>query len=181
MSLTLKDCVNPWKAADTLVQISGRLPVKHMGRLTEVVLENSEDVEVLLEFERSEEHVPVMKGTVKATLKLECQRCLQPMDLAVDNAFCIAFIHAGRVLSQGDAEDSHISEHCDPYEVEDENLCLIDVIEDELLLLLPQVPMHQEPPCVIKTEFGDEVTENTAEEKENPFAVLASLKDKLNS
>jgi uncharacterized protein len=181
MSLTLKDCVNPWKAADTLVQISGRLPVKHLGRLTEAVLENSDDVEVSLEFERSEDHLPVMKGTIKATLKLECQRCLEPMDLPVEHEFCIAFIHAGRLQKQGDTADSQISDRYDLYEVEDENLCLIDVIEDELLLLLPQVPMHNAPACVIKTEFGDDAEQAPREEKENPFAVLASLKDKLNS
>ena len=84
----------------------------------------------------------------------------------------MAFIRAG----------AHVdSEIYDLYEVEDEQVCLENVIEDELLLLLPQVPMHSNPVCVIETEFGDGVIKDTVEEKENPFAVLASLKNKPNS
>ncbi len=178
MSLTLKDCVNPWKAADKCIQVSGRLPVAEMSRLAEALLEKSGEIAVDLEFERNQEKLPFLKGSINGSLVLECQRCLDAMELPLQSAFSLAFKHAGRVL---DSEDSQSSEHYDFYEVEDEQICLTDVIEDEILLLLPQVPMHMEPSCVIKTEFGDEVAETTVEEKQNPFAVLASLKDKFDS
>ena len=172
MSLTLKDCLNPWKAADGNIRVSGQLPVAGLDRLAGALLEINSDVDVNLEFKRTEEKLPILEGSLSGLLTLECQRCLEPMDLQVQSKFSMAFIRPGTTLD---------SEIYDLYEVEDEQICLTNVIEDELLLLLPQVPMHSDPVCVIETEFGDGIIEDTAEEKENPFAVLASLKDKLNN
>ena len=178
MSLTLKDCVNPWKAADNNLLVSEQLAVSALDRLQAVLLDSATEVAVNLQFERDEERLPLLKGHLHCTLKLECQRCLQPMDLPLDHHFTMAFVHAGAAV---DPEDTRFSELYDLYEVEDEKVFLVNVIEDELLLLLPQVPMHSAPECVIKTEFGDEQSETVDSDKENPFAVLASLKDKLNS
>ena len=176
MSLTLKDCVNPWKAADKNLLASVQFAVSELDRLNQVLLDSDTKVTVDMQFERDEERLPLLKGHLRCTLKLECQRCLQPMDLPLDHHFTMAFVHAGAPV---DPEDTRFSELYDLYEVEDEKACLANVIEDELLLLLPQVPMHSAPECVIETEFGDEQPESVEAEKENPFAVLASLKDKL--
>jgi uncharacterized protein len=151
-----------------------------MGRLSDELLETTGCIDAYLEFERDEEKRPVLKGGFNGSLVLECQRCLKPLEWPVKGQFQLVFIRAGAILeSESEAEDSPGSGHIDLYEVENEQVCLASVIEDEMLLLLPQVPMHSAPACVIKTEFGDDLTGNIDEEKENPFAVLASLKEKL--
>ena len=55
---------------------------------------------------------------------------------------------------------------------------LIDVLEDELLMALPLVPMHDECPELPIFSSGIlEVSKNQAD-KPNPFAALAQLKKK---
>ncbi len=182
MSLTLKDCVNPWKAAEKNLLVSGQITVTELDRLSEALLEDDSVVDVALEFKRTEGKLPIVTGRLEGSLVLECQRCLQPMKLPVNSKFSLAFVDADTAVktAENDSTDDHAAEY-DLYEVEDERVCLADVIEDELLLLLPQVPVHTAPACVIKTEYGDEQIAEAEDQKENPFAVLASLKDKLNS
>jgi uncharacterized protein len=173
MSLTLKDCVDPWKAADKASAISERIPLKSLERLGSALSCTAGEIAVDLHFDRDEEKLAFLSGSVNGILQLQCQRCLQDMQLPVDSHFTIAFVKG---VVRNDGADDQLSERYDIFEVEDGRVCLKDVIEDELLLLLPQVPMHTAPACKIETEFGDEIDELEAEEKENPFAILATLK-----
>jgi uncharacterized protein len=53
---------------------------------------------------------------------------------------------------------------------------LLAVLEDELLMALPLVPMHEQCPVAPKLSSGDEGMEGSEAGKPNPFAVLAQLK-----
>ena len=55
-------------------------------------------------------------------------------------------------------------------------LILNDVIEDELLLALPQIPMHAEAQCPASKWLKQQHAETADETEENPFSVLANLK-----
>ena len=50
------------------------------------------------------------------------------------------------------------------------------LIEDELLMALPMVPMHDECPVQVKLESATQDFDPVAGEKANPFAALASLR-----
>jgi len=173
MSLTLKDCVNPWKAADKALVISDSIPLISMDRLGSALSGADGEISVDLHFDRDEEKQAFLSGSIRGALQLECQRCLQDMQLPVDSQFSIAFVKGA---IRNDGTDEPLSDRYDIFEVEDDRVCLKDVIEDELLLLLPQVPIHTAPACEIETEFGDKTDVVEAEEKENPFAILATLK-----
>ncbi|GAL11652.1 hypothetical protein JCM19233_2642 [Vibrio astriarenae] len=57
-------------------------------------------------------------------------------------------------------------------------LDLIQLVEDEFILELPQIAMHDEADCSVNSNnlvFG-EIPEEIVEEKPNPFDVLKSLK-----
>ena len=53
---------------------------------------------------------------------------------------------------------------------------LRELIEDELLMELPLVPMHEVCPAVVPMASSDEDFEQAVTEKTNPFAVLAGLR-----
>ncbi len=170
MSPTLKDCIDPWKAASRNQLISGYVVLQQLPRLSTVLLEDQGKISVSLAFEKNHDRLPVMTGRITGSLQLTCNRCLQAMQLDVDQQLEVVFVHYGRA-----SQDLH--EQYDLYEVEDERVCLLDLIEDELFLQIPQVPKHDNPVCIVETEFGDaESAQVEQEEKENPFAVLASLK-----
>jgi uncharacterized protein len=61
----------------------------------------------------------------------------------------------------------------------EQGLDVLAVIEDELLLSLPLVPMHEEADCsdaLNAYQHKREAEESAAEPTQNPFAVLAALK-----
>ena len=55
---------------------------------------------------------------------------------------------------------------------------LLELIEDELLLAVPLIPKHEVCPVAVKLAVADPGFEAALEQKVNPFAVLAGLKDR---
>lgn len=123
-------------------------------------------VEVALEFDIDEQGRPHVRGRIQAHLELVCQRCLEPMGVALDLE-----PHLGVVESEPEAE--HLPEEYDPLVVGEDPLFLADLIEDELVLSLPIVPRHADERCA-GVEGGKE--QNDPADRENPFAALAVLK-----
>ncbi|MCU7811544.1 MAG: DUF177 domain-containing protein, partial [Candidatus Thiodiazotropha sp. (ex Notomyrtea botanica)] len=79
---------------------------------------------------------------------------------------------------EGYDQAAQLPEELDPCIVEDGQVQFMDLIEDELLLMLPQVAMHKPDVCQKPlTEMADEKPAvQDAQTGENPFAVLSELK-----
>jgi len=157
----------------------GVLPLAGMGRLagsTQVAADGSAgDVTWSVQglWKQSAGAAPEMRIRLvaHATVHLTCQRCLQPMaqDLGVDRT--IRFV-------PGEDQAEQLDE-----ELEEDVLALprtldlAELIEDELILALPIVPMHVACPQPL-TSVGevDADLSETEEAPANPFAVLAALR-----
>jgi len=114
----------------------------------------------------------LVQGWVSASLELECQRCLSALTYRVDSEVRLA-------LAATDAEAERHQELYDPLLVEDELLTVKDLIEEELLLALPVVPLHAVPgecDAEMLARMGAEA-EPEEDERANPFAVLKQLKN----
>ena len=111
---------------------------------------------------------PALDVDASTDVLLECQRCLQPMTLA---------LHAERRIFFVDGEDAAAALDA---EVEDDVLAMtpaLDVrtlVEDELLLALPIVPRHEVCPQPLPRAFVDD--DPAVEPGDHPFAALAALK-----
>lgn len=105
-------------------------------------------------------------------MALKCQRCLEPVvtPLAFENAFRFVATEDQAALEDEDAEEDVLSWEPKPN--------ILELIEDELLMALPMVPMHDTCPVQVKSQAGEEDLEQDVveSEKPNPFASLASLK-----
>lgn len=105
----------------------------------------------------------------QAHVALTCQRCLQPVEEALEVDRWIRFVdtEAEAAALDADSDDDVLAlpRHLDAREL----------IEDELLLALPLVPRHEAcpEPLVHQDEEGAAEVE---EERPNPFAKLAALK-----
>jgi uncharacterized protein len=89
------------------------------------------------------------------------------MSLPVRSNVTLAFV-------EGIDEAEMLPESLDPVVVENGLVILMDLIEDELLLALPQVAMHPPGECV--AHAGEHVPAGDEPLGKNPFAVLAELK-----
>ena len=102
-------------------------------------------------------------------LPLECQRCLAPVEVAVDVARSFGFVHGVDAAAQLDAESE------DDVLALTRALDLRELIEDELLLALPLVPRHEHCPQPLPVPI-DSDADSVEEGTPNPFAALAALK-----
>jgi uncharacterized protein len=105
----------------------------------------------------------------KASAPLTCQRCLQPVpiDLLIEQDFRFVADEATAVAEDEESEEDLL--------VLEDSFDLLGLIEDELLMSLPLVPMHQA--CLSeRVPTSPEEEAAFSEAKPNPFAVLASLK-----
>ena len=105
-----------------------------------------------------------------AQVPLLCQRCLHPVQtqLTVDRDFRFVADEAAAL-----AEDDVVEEDL---LVLSSEFDLLTLLEDELLMALPLVPMHDA--CESEHMPTSNAENAAAQEKPNPFAALAALKRK---
>lgn len=101
---------------------------------------------------------------------LTCQRCLQPVleDLDIDRWIRFVDTEAEAAALDADSDDDVLALP--------RHLNARELIEDELLLALPLVPRHDVCPDPLPMTADDE--ETVEEERPNPFAKLAALKQR---
>ncbi len=115
-----------------------------------------------------------------AAVPLTCQRCMGVVLTPVEVDQWYRFVATEDIAM---AEDDQSEEDL---LVMEPQFDLLAVLEDELLMALPLVPMHEECPVALVLSAGEkDLTEVDdagdvlpAGEKPNPFAVLAQLKNK---
>ena len=132
-------------------------------------MNNDGVVNVSLYFGR-EGRIPYVDGNLETTLLLTCQKCLQGVEFKVNNAVKLGIVTSIEYVARLPLE-------YEPLLVEEETLLLSTLVEDELLLSLPDYPKH-EYDCVVEGVAKDIVSafEEIAPKKPNPFSVLAHLK-----
>lgn len=110
----------------------------------------------------------------QATVPLTCQRCMSVVETPVEVDQWYRFVASEDIAM---AEDDQSEEDL---LVMEPQFDLLAVLEDELLMALPLVPMHAQCPVAPKLQAGeaDIAGEPDSGEKPNPFAVLAQFKIK---
>lgn len=172
------------RAAQKRLDFQGGYAREQLIRIAESVVSVDSDITVELSCYLDEQGLAVAKGSAELGVSLLCQRCGQPFRFPVQAQFCVSPV---RDMDQHRVDQDHSdynsmdqsAEHYDQVEVDAlGKISLLGLIEDEVILSLPIVPRHQIEHCeVSETDrvFG-ELPEEA--EKQNPFALLASLKQK---
>lgn len=171
---TLPPYIDAPKWADREATIQVTAPLSAFPRACEGAVSGEGEVVVDCRVYRDAQHRVVLEGQLKAELQLECQRCLGPVSVGIDTRLQIWLLRdEEQADSLADDADYLI---CD----EEGRISLIDILDDELILSLPLVALHED--CETRVEFFDADEKASAKvetpERENPFQVLASLKDR---
>lgn len=165
--------IDPIRMAETRRQLQGHIDLAEMTRLGQSLMDTSGHVEISIDFGIDEEGIRYMHGHIRTQLVLECQRCLEAMNYAINSEFALGMVSS-------EAEARALPAHYEPLQLDGKPLFLRDVIEDELLLALPIVARHPKEECGVKLNEFDDAPEDTGREdtgeKENPFSVLAGMK-----
>lgn len=111
-----------------------------------------------------------MHLTIHATVPMQCQRCMGPVDVPIDIDREFRFV-------ADEATAEALDDECEEdLLVLSREFNLRELIEDELLLELPVVPKHEECPSQVVMKSTDDDFEEANTPKTNPFAALASLR-----
>ena len=153
------------KQVDKNASFEDSLPLSRFERLREIVGNESGNISVRIRFGKRA-GIRCLEGNVSADLVLECQRCLQPLTRHIDGGF-----RFGLVTSEADF--ATLPGEFEPFLVEAGEQSLIDVVEDELLLSLPIVALHEEPCSVDGREQKEH--ESATGDTYRPFAGLRDL------
>lgn len=163
--------VDPFRFAENAIRLQGLLPVKDMQRLCEVLHEETGEIGVDIEFGKNEQGIRFVTGQLSGTLQLQCQRCMEPLAYEITNKIWLAIVH-----TEDEAED--LPTGYDSIVVKDGILVIQDMVEDELIVSMPVVPMHDPKDCKVTLPLIIESDQATQMEKESPFKVIEFLRAK---
>jgi len=160
MSGGLPAMIDPIQLAERGVHLAGTLPLARMVRLAGSCVDGAGQVEVSLQFERSEGvRLCEAHGTIETALRVTCQRCLEPMTLSLTVRPRWLFVQAGEGREPPIEEAAELIEVSQP-------LALSELVEDELLLAMPMIPMHKLEDCPARHYSA------AGQERRNPFGAL---------
>ena len=147
----------------------GEIPLSELTRLDGLIdheTNGDHDAKIVVRFEflRNEFGTAMLVGELQASLRLECQRCLGGMLLPLTQQIELA-IDANEDLT-GDGSAETISS-------EDGYIDIYSVIEDELILAIPLVVLHENTDC---NKHWPAAAGAETETRQSPFAVLRQLK-----
>jgi uncharacterized protein len=156
--------IEPVGLADVGRSFRGEVAVGDLSRLAPLLSSRQGTLNVRLEFALDERRIRTLKGSIEGSIDLVCQRCLGALSFPLDLR-----IRLGIVTSE--AEVDRLPEGYEPLLVSGEPLPTCDVIEDEVLLALPAIPLHEGSPSC-ETGYRNE----PLAKRDNPFSVLEKLK-----
>lgn len=161
--LTL-DAIDPHEWARTGRRVHGTLPLAGMARLGELLEDGAGEVEVTLAGQVLTGGRPVLTGGARAAVLVRCRRCLEPFSLHLDVPIRLGVL-------RDESELARLPEGYEPLICPaDHELSLPELMEDELLLALPDHPHHADGMCSISAVPAQQVG------KRRPFAALATLR-----
>jgi uncharacterized protein len=120
-----------------------------------------------------EQGIAVAELSMTGTAQLRCQRCMQPIELALD-----AQVRIGLASTEAAIEAGRMPADLEPMLAPGGRISIGELITEELLLSLPIVPLHgQGAQCMPAPEAGSDSRAEGAEDGEThrPFARLGEL------
>jgi uncharacterized protein len=170
----IPDKINPFHLAEAETILQGVVFIGDLQRLRGSLVDDQGEVKVEVQFGIDRNGVRHIKGHWQTELKLQCQRCMEPFTYGIMGDFL-----SGVVKTEEEAKE--LSEVYDPVFEVDGMIAIQDIIEDELIISLPIVPVHDAKDC--KVDLSKVVMDvNQASEMENnPFKVIEILRTKNRS
>lgn len=173
MSANVPEVLDVWRMAAARRQFEGVLPLSRLARLRESLVDAEGEVHYALEFGRGDGSLKApafVEVRAQAALPLQCQRSLRRFLLPVQLVQRLGLIRR-------EAEEVALPPGYEPLLVPEDGLVRpADLVEDELVLAVPLVPVAPDTePVQRQWPAGESMQE---EAQASPFAALAALKKK---
>ncbi|MEX2132139.1 MAG: YceD family protein [Pseudohongiellaceae bacterium] len=155
--------------------ISGFVEFANLARLSECLTDGNGKVYVKLGFEVDGSGRKVIHVSLEAQAKVICQRCLEPMLVELAD-------QVNLVVINDESAAVSLDRQFDPWLCTDHKIDLINLVDEQMVLCMPIVNLHQSGPCVTVKTYDTKASgtgkvpgAEGVPEKRNPFAVLEKL------
>jgi uncharacterized protein len=156
------------RLAEVEADVDFAVPLAELPRLRAQLANVAGEVHGHVHFRRVA-NIAVAALTLEGTARLVCQRCLGAMEVGVEAA-----AEVGLVATEADV--SRVPEELEPVLAPEGRISVGELVEEELLLTLPIVPLHAESvACNAAPADPFAQSEREGGETQKPFAQLAEL------
>jgi uncharacterized protein len=168
MSKTLQIEVDPVLCGNQERHISGELRYEQLQQIQTDIDASSSPILAELMFSRVGKFV-VLTGRISSNLVLQCAACLESMSFLVDIDLKLAVINDEALLGL-------IPTGYEPYLFDGDKLLINELVESEVVLMLPAIARHEVCPIELPTTSASKDFVLETDVKKSPFEVLESLK-----
>ena len=152
-------------------ELSGSVSLTGLSKLDGILSSNKGSLIANLRFFQNKLGQRIIGGNLRAEIEVLCQRCLQPLDLVIEDDINLVFVE-----TEGKAKG--LEESYDPWICETHKINLADLVQEQLLLALPIVYLHSDPNCLEKLDYDLQIgSEDSDPGLQSPFRELESLKE----
>jgi len=169
MTEHLPDRLDLLAAAEAGRELRGRIALASLDRVVPLLVSPEGELQVVMRLGRDPDGTYRLSGSICGEVVLQCQRCLEDLTRALHVDFRL-----GLVRSQDAA--ARLAHGYEPLLVTAEPASIAEIVEDEVLLALPFAPVHDDTNECHGLYRDYQPSADT--QRENPFAVLAELKQK---
>jgi uncharacterized protein len=156
------------RLAEARAEIQFAISLAEFPRLRPYLASTESTARGRVRFER-DRGLSTAEVELDGTVDLVCQRCLQTMQQVVSSRAQVALIS-----SEGEAD--RVPQEYEPVLAAEGRITLHELVEEELLLSLPIVPLHQEgTTCADEAESESDAEASKAGETQRPFEQLGEL------
>ena len=166
MSKQYPDWLDPRKAAEGRRTFAGTMPLERMPRLAPLLASADGEAAFTASFTFDKQARVTIRIEVDAGLPLICQRSLEPYIEKVSRRSLLGVV-------EDLAEEGLMPENYEPVLAQQGKLALLELVEDELLLGLPQVPRNPELDDITLSSGSPEIPAQAESQFRQPFANLA--------
>jgi uncharacterized protein len=164
MSAGLPESIDAWRASGAGRRYAGQVALAQLSRLLPLLHDDQGVCTFQVSFGRDATGQAVAQVSASAELPLQCQRSLERFLLPV-------IVEQTLGLLRSEADEAALLPEVEPVLVPENGMIrLLDLVEDELILAVPAMPVRPgtEP---VEHAVG-EVAADEEEVRPNPFAVL---------
>ena len=170
MSREYPDWISVSRAAEGKRIFSGTIPLKRMKRLAALLVNAQGEASFVVGFRSDLDKRVIIDMQVEAALPLICQASLEVYDEQVNRSSVLA-------VADSENEQADMPDEYEPVQTESGRLAIASLVEDELLLGLPQIPRK---PGLEKVNYstGGETIERQDQQqgaKKTPFSALQDM------
>jgi uncharacterized protein len=154
------------RLSEAEADIAFAVPLAELPRLRSQLASVEGEVRGHVRFGRAA-GIAIAEVVMSGVARLVCQRCLEAMEIPLETMARVGLIAA-------EADMSRVPEDLEPVLALEGRISIGELVEEELLLTLPIVPLHAETEaCAVAPEAP--LVADEAEETQRPFEGLGEL------